>query len=171
MARLKVLTYPDPFLKTHAEEVTLFDDELLKLLQDMAETMYEAPGIGLAATQVGSSKNLFVMDIHYHKDDPSTQKNPLFIINPKIVQSQGDTIMEEGCLSVPEFQAEVKRALRVTLEYQNEKGEPQRMEAEGLEAVCIQHEMDHLKGILFIDYLSSLRRKMVQTRLKKLARV
>jgi len=170
MALLPVLTYPDPFLKRIAEDVTDFNDALVELLHDMAETMYEAPGIGLAATQVGSKLNAFVMDVNFNVDDPDSSINPIFLINPKIVEASGHTVMEEGCLSVPEYRAEVTRAMQIRVEYQNERGETQTLTTDGLEAVCVQHEMDHLKGILFIDHLTPLRRKMIQNRLKKHAR-
>jgi peptide deformylase len=170
MALLSVLTYPDPFLKTVAEPVTSFDDALIRLSADMIETMYDEPGIGLAATQVGSNHRLFVMDVGYQKDDPTYEKQPLVIINPQIVAESGEIVFEEGCLSVPNFRAEINRASHLVLTYQDLQGRHQELEADGLQAICIQHETDHLDGHLFIDHLPLLKRKMVQTRLKKLAR-
>ncbi len=170
MALLEVLTFPNPFLKTRCRPVEQFNESLLQLAQDMADTMYDAPGIGLAATQVGSDLRFFIMDIQYDKEEPESKKKPLFFANPQIIETKGEIMMEEGCLSIPEFKAEVKRSDWVKVQYQDAKGNPQVLEASGLTAVCIQHELDHLNGVLFIDYLSPLRRKMIQTRLKKLAR-
>jgi peptide deformylase len=170
MAILPVLTYPDPFLKTVAAPVTVFDEALDRLSADMIETMYDEPGIGLAATQVGSGRRLFVMDVGYQKDDPAAEKRPLVVINPQINSKSGESTMEEGCLSVPDFRAEITRAARLCLHYQDLQGAHRELEAEGLQAICIQHEVDHLDGRLFIDHLPPLKRKMVQTRLKKLAR-
>lgn len=171
MASLKVLRYPDPFLKTVAKPVTSFDDSLKKLVENMFETMYEEHGIGLAATQVGEDKQLFVMDTDYTQETPKEERTPIAIINPKFVVKEGETCTEEGCLSVPEFRAEVKRHSKITLQYQDVEGETHTMEATELPAICIQHEFDHLQGKLFIDYLPRLKRSMIQTKLKKLARL
>lgn len=167
MALLKILTFPDPFLKTVARPVTEFDDQLKKLVQDMAETMYDEPGVGLAATQVGEDKQLFVMDVFYNKEDPESVKQPVAVINPEVVESDGESFAEEGCLSVPGFRAEVKRAASVRLRFQDLDQETHELNAEGLLAICIQHEFDHLKGKLFIDRLPPLKRRMVQNKLKK----
>ncbi|MDX2469577.1 MAG: peptide deformylase [SAR324 cluster bacterium] len=168
MALLQVLSYPDPFLKNIATPVDCFDEELKSFLKDMADTMYDSVGIGLAAIQVGSIKRMFVMDLGFDGDDDTT-KDPLFLINPVIIEKEGEQIMEEGCLSVPDYRADVVRAREITLEYQDETGAKKKIQATGLTSVCIQHELDHLDGVLFIDHLSPLRRKMIQKKLKKLA--
>ncbi|OGG99247.1 MAG: peptide deformylase [Candidatus Lambdaproteobacteria bacterium RIFOXYD1_FULL_56_27] len=169
MEKLKILTYPDPFLKQKAQQVTKFDDSLKELAQAMAAAMYDNTGIGLAAPQVGHGLRLFVADVDFHGED-SGPKNPIAYCNPVIKNGQGRGMNEEGCLSVPEYRAEVERFERLTLEYQDLDGNQHSLEAEGLLAICIQHETDHLEGKLFIDYLPPLKRKMVQNRLKKLAR-
>ncbi len=159
MALLDILTLPDPKLKTKAQAVTVFDEQLSQLCDDMLETMYDAPGIGLAATQVDVHKKVVVMDVSEDSNEP------MVFINPEITASVGEQKYEEGCLSVPGIYAKVKRAEQVTLAYQNVKGQVQELSAEGLLAVCIQHELDHLDGIVFLDHLSTLKRKMA---LKKL---
>ena len=161
MTQLNILTIPDKRLKTVAKEVTRFDDALEKFVMDMLETMYQAPGIGLAATQVDVHKQIVVIDISEDKDQP------LVLINPKIIKKQGKQILEEGCLSVPGIYAKVKRAEFIEVEAQNLKGEVINFEAEELPAVCIQHEVDHLKGIIFLDHLSPLKRKMALKKLEK----
>lgn len=167
MALLKILTYPDPFLKKVAKPITIFDAALETLVQDMVETMYDEPGIGLAATQVGEDKRLFVMDVFFNKEDPESQKQPVTVINPKITEGSGESLIEEGCLSVPEVRAEIKRYAAVNLHFQDLKQEVHELKAEGMLAICIQHELDHLNGKLFIDYLPPLKRRMIQNRLKK----
>ena len=169
MAVLKVLTYPDPFLKHKATDVTNFDEALKKLAADMADTMYDESGLGLAAPQVGQGMRLFVADLKYVSDDKEAPRNPVAYINPVIKSGEGEQRLEEGCLSVPDYRAEIKRFNKVVVSYQDLDGQPQEVEAEGLFAVCLQHEMDHLNGKLFIDYLPSLKKKMVQKKLKKLA--
>ena len=170
MSSIPVLTFPDPFLKKQAKPVTEFGASLKKLADDMAEAMYENAGIGLAAPQVGEGLRMFVADLSYCGPDSETDKNPVAYCNPVIKDGKGKIVLEEGCLSVPEFRAEVERFEEITLEYQDLNGNPHSIHAEGLFAVCIQHEADHLIGKLFIDYLPSLRRKMIEKRLKKLAR-
>ena len=167
MALLKILTFPDPFLKKIAESVTVFDDQLKDLIRDMAETMYDEPGIGLAATQVGENKRLFVMDVYYDKEDPESKKQPVAVINPEIIEKSGESCIEEGCLSVPDFRADVKRSAELVLRFQDLQEETHEIQAEGLLAICIQHEFDHLNGKLFIDHLPPLKRRMVQNKLKK----
>lgn len=167
MATYKVLTFPHPFLKTVAKPVISFDDKLKTIVADMSETMYESAGIGLAAVQVGLDKRLFVMDVNYTSETPESERNPIPIINPQLLEKEQEQTMEEGCLSVPEFRAEVKRYGKIKLGYQDLNGEKQEMDAEGLLAVCIQHEMDHLDGKLFIDYLPPLQRTMIKKKLKK----
>ncbi|HOP22349.1 MAG TPA: peptide deformylase [Gammaproteobacteria bacterium] len=161
MAILDILTLPDKRLKTIAEPVTVFDGELKKLTSDMLETMYDAPGVGLAATQVNVHKQVVVIDVSEEKDQP------LCLINPKIISKEGVQTYEEGCLSVPNIYAKVKRAGKVEIEAQDVNGEKFCIEAEELLAVCIQHELDHLKGIVFLDHLSPLKRKMALKKLEK----
>ncbi len=164
----KVLTFPDPFLKKVAKPVTVFDDDLKKISEIMISTMYENSGIGLAATQVGVDKRLFVMDINFSKDLPESERTPVVVVNPEISEKTDKQVSEEGCLSVPEFRAEITRFERIKLRYQNLEGEVREDRANGLLAVCIQHETDHLDGKLFIDYLQPLQRSIVKKKLKKL---
>ena len=161
MTQLSILTIPDKRLKTVAKKVTQFDDALEKFVNDMLETMYLAPGIGLAATQVNEHQQIVVIDISEDKNQP------LVLINPKIVKKEGKQIHEEGCLSVPGIYAKVKRASYIEVQAQDIKGESIQFEAEELLAVCIQHELDHLKGIVFLDHLSPLKRKMALKKLEK----
>jgi len=162
MALLNILQFPDPRLRTKARPVEVFDENLKKLVKDMFETMYEAPGIGLAATQVDVHKRLLVMDVSEDKDQP------LVLINPEILQAEGEEKMDEGCLSVPGYYETVSRAEKVTVRAQDENGKEFQIEADGLEAVCIQHEMDHLEGKLFVDYISGLKRDRIRKKLEKL---
>jgi len=161
MSKLNILEFPDPRLTTVAKEVADFDDELKKLVADMTETMYSARGIGLAATQVNVHKRLLVLDVSEKQDQPRVY------INPQIVDSSGEQVYEEGCLSVPGIYADVKRAEKVTVKAQNLDGTTFEEQLEGLHAVCVQHEMDHLIGRLFVDYLSPLKRNMVRKKLEK----
>jgi len=170
MTVLKVLTYPDPFLKTVVQPVVEFDQQLEKIADDMAETMYESNGIGLAATQVGIDKRLVVIDVSYKKNDEDDyEKNPLIMINPVIIEKIDHLFFEEGCLSVPDYRAEVERYEKVKVQYNQLDGEEITIETDGLFAICVQHELDHLNGILFIDKLPLLKRKMIQKKLKKQA--
>ena len=169
MALLTVHTYPDPALKRKAAIVTVFDRDLAKIANSMLETMYKEQGIGLASVQVGVLKQLVVIDLKSGEEDTSLRE-PRIFVNPRITKLSGETVTEEGCLSVIEFRAEVKRAEHVSLEYQDLKGKPQQLDADGLLAVCLQHELDHLQGILFIDHLPLLKQKMVKKRLAKQAR-
>jgi len=161
MALLNILEYPDPRLRTRAQPVETVDDALRQLIDDMLETMYAAPGIGLAATQVDVHKRLLVADV---SEDHSA---PVVLINPKIVEEDGKQKAEEGCLSVPGIYEKVDRAEHIVVEALNRDGETFRMEADGLLAVCIQHEMDHLDGKLFVDYLSELKRQRMRKKLEK----
>lgn len=170
MALLQIHTFPDPILKQVAKPVEVFDAALRKTADDMLETMYVSNGIGLAAIQVAILKRLVVVDLMSGSEDES-ERDPHVFVNPTIVEQSGETLSEEGCLSVVEFRAEVKRAERITLEYQDVTGQPHTLEAEGLMAVCIQHELDHLRGVLFIDHLPPLKQKMVKRRLAKQARL
>jgi peptide deformylase len=164
MALLPILEYPDPRLKRIAAPVTVFDAALKKLTEDMAATMYEAPGIGLAATQVDVHKRVIVIDVSSDKSDLKV------IINPEIVAASGEIVGEEGCLSVPEYYDNVRRAANVTLTAQDATGASYTLEADGLLAVCIQHEMDHLQGKVFVEHLSQLKQIRVKTKMKKRAR-
>ena len=159
-----ILTAPDPRLRQISQPVDKVDDDLRALMDDMLETMYDAPGIGLAAIQVGVPKRVIVMDIAPDGEPPE----PRYFVNPEILNPSSEmSTYEEGCLSVPEFSDDVDRPARCTVKYLDYHGEPQTLEAEGLLATCIQHEMDHLEGILFIDHLSRLKRDRVLRRLKK----
>ena len=165
MAILPILVAPNPVLKKKCAPVDDVDDGIRKLLDDMLETMYDAPGIGLAAPQVGVSKRILVVDCA-RQGDPA---QPMKIINPKIVEASEELASyEEGCLSFPEQYADVERPARVTVEYLDENGAKKRLEADGLLATCIQHEMDHLEGIVFVDHLSSLKRGMIMRKLQKM---
>lgn len=165
MAVLNILEFPDPRLTTVASDVESFDDELKKLVEDMIETMYTANGIGLAATQVNVHKRLLVLDVSENQD------NPLVYVNPEIVSRHGEQVHEEGCLSVPGIYASVKRAENITVRARKPDGETFEESLEGLHAVCVQHEMDHLIGRLFVDYLSPLKRNMVRKKLEKQRKV
>jgi peptide deformylase len=165
MALREILTVPDPLLKQRSQPVDQVDDELRRLMDDMLETMYAAPGIGLAAIQVGVAKRVIVMDLSREGEE----KEPRYFVNPEIVWRSDETVPhEEGCLSVPEVYDEVERPARVQLTYLNYDGEPVEEVADGLFAVCIQHEMDHLEGVLFIDHLSRLKRDRAVQKVKKL---
>jgi peptide deformylase len=164
MESLKILTYPDKFLSEPTKPVENIDEKIQNLIKDMASIMYQAPGIGLAAIQVGINKSLLIYDISPRDEKRSLQ----VLINPRIVESEGTTISEdEGCLSFPDFRANVKRAACVLVEGFDNEEKPLRIEAEGLLAVVLQHEIDHLNGILFIDRISSLKREMYKRRVKK----
>jgi len=161
MARLNILEYPDPRLRTKAKPVEVFDAALASLAKDMLETMYEAPGVGLAATQVDVHKRLIVMDVSEGK------KNPQVFCNPEILTREGVGITEEGCLSVPGIFDEVKRAATIRARAQDVTGKFFEVDLDGLAAVCLQHEMDHLEGKLFVDYLSDLKRERIRKKLDK----
>jgi peptide deformylase len=161
MARLQILEYPDPRLRTRAKPVEVFDAALATLVQDMFETMYLAPGVGLAATQVDVHKRLIVMDVSEGKDKPQV------FCNPEILAQEGVGITEEGCLSVPGIFDEVKRAATVRARAQDATGKVFEIDLEGLAAVCLQHEMDHLEGKLFVDYLSDIKRERIRKKLDK----
>jgi len=159
----KILTEPDPFLRQKSSEVEQVTDETRKLMDDMLETMYDAPGIGLAAIQIGVPKRVIVIDLS--RDE---KKNPLYFVNPKIIKkSDTDSTYEEGCLSVPGQFAEVDRPDKCHVSFLDYNGKKQELKAEGLLATCIQHEMDHLEGILFIDYLSKLKKNLIVKKLSK----
>lgn len=161
MKQLEILEFPDPRLRRRAEPVAQVDDELRETIDAMFETMYAAPGIGLAATQVNVTRRFMVIDVSENKDEQ------LVFINPEIVWSDGHQIMEEGCLSVPGIFAEVERAERIRVKAMDRDGEAFEMDADGLLATCIQHEIDHLDGKLFVDYLTPLKRQKVKRLLEK----
>jgi len=167
MAIREILTVPNPVLKQVSQPVAAVDGELRALMDDMLETMYDAPGIGLAAIQIGVPKRVIVMDLA-REEEP---KAPRYFVNPEILWSSEEMQgYEEGCLSVPEYYDEVQRPSKVRLRYLNYQGDTVEEEAEGLYAVCIQHEMDHLDGILFIDHLSRLKREQAVKKVKKLVK-
>ena len=161
MPLLPILRYPDPRLHKVAAEVNQVDDNIRKLIKDMAQTMYAAPGIGLAAPQVDVHKRIIVMDI------TETHDQLRVFINPRLLEASGEAECEEGCLSVPGIYEKVRRAERVTVTALDQRGEPFTLEAEGLLAVCIQHEMDHLEGKVFVEYLSRLKQQRILGKLKK----
>jgi len=161
MARLNILRYPDARLHRVATPVTVFDDSLKKLVLDMAETMYAAPGIGLAAIQVDVPKQVIVVDVSERRD------SLVVLVNPEIVEANGVSDIEEGCLSVPGIYELVERAERVKVRAHDQNGNPFTLEAQGLLAVCIQHEMDHLKGKVFVEYLSQLKQQRIRAKLAK----
>jgi peptide deformylase len=164
MALLPILEFPDPRLRTKAvpvEAARVTTPEFQRLLDDMFETMYDAPGIGLAASQVDVHQRFMVIDISEEKNQPQV------FINPEIVDKVGEQVYQEGCLSVPGIFADVARADAITVRFLDRQGQPQELHADGLLAVCIQHEMDHLEGKLFVDYLSPLKREMVRKKLAK----
>ncbi len=164
MAKLNILRFPDARLRTKAKPVAKVTDKTRKFLDDMLETMYDAPGIGLAATQVNVHKQIVVIDVSEEKDEPYC------FINPVITKAEGEEICEEGCLSVPEYYAEVERAETITVVALDRDGKEFKLDADGLLAVCIQHELDHLKGKLFVDYLSPLKQKRLRKKFEKLAK-
>jgi peptide deformylase len=163
-----ILTAPDPRLKAVSAMVARVDDEARKLIDDMIESMYAADGIGLAAIQVGVPRRVIVMDL----DQKDGKRNPRIFVNPKILWASEDVAtFEEGCLSVPEIWEDVERPARIRAEYLDRDGAPQSLEAEGLLATCLQHEMDHLEGVLFIDHLSKLKRSIALRKLQKAKRL
>ena len=164
MARLKIVTWPDPVLTTPADPVTKFDAELKKLVDDMFETMYAAPGVGLAATQVGIAKRLFVMDCSAGKD-PSSR---YFMANPQIIVKEGKQDGDEGCLSIPGIYSKVQRSVRVIARGHDIHGKELEIDGVELEARCLLHETDHCDGILYVNRISPLKRELVQRKIKKL---
>ena len=164
MAKLPIITYPDPRLRKKGAPVEIFDEEIIRIKDDMLETMYDANGIGLSATQVDIQKLILVADTSQHRD------KPMCLVNPKIVETGGQEVMNEGCLSIPGIFADVQRAEHIVVEAQDELGKAIRIETEGVLAVCIQHEMDHLQGKLFVDYLSAEKRRQVLEQVKEIKR-
>lgn len=168
MAILEILKYPDPFLKTKASEVKSVDPSVKTLIAEMIETMYHAKGIGLAAVQVGVDKRIIVLDVpDENVEERQKGKNLVALVNPRIIKTGGETKYEEGCLSVPGITADVVRASEVTVSALDREGMPVEIEASGLFAIALQHEIDHLDGVLFIDRLSRLKREIVKRKLKK----
>lgn len=165
MAQLEILHYPDPRLRTQARAVENVDDEVRQLVDDMFETMYAAPGIGLAATQVNVHRQVIVIDVSEEKNQP------LCLINAEIVEREGEEESEEGCLSVPDIYDRVRRAERVKVKALDRDGDAFTLEAAGLLAVCIQHEIDHLQGNLFVDYLSPLKQQRLRKKIEKARRL
>ncbi len=165
MPILEILHYPDPRLRNRANPVEEFSPELEEFVDSMLETMYHSSGIGLAATQVGVSQRLVVIDVS------ETRDQPLVLVNPEILEQAGEEVSEEGCLSVPSVYEKVTRAERIKIKAQDKSGEIIELEADGVLAVCIQHEIDHLNGKLFIDYLSGLKRQRIRKKMEKEARL
>jgi len=161
MAKLKILEFPDPRLRKKALPIEHVDDAHRRLIDDMFETMYAAPGIGLAATQVDVHRRLLVADVSQEKDAP------LVLINPEIIERDGSEVTEEGCLSVPGYYEDVERAEHIRVVFLDRDGAQQELECAGLLAVCVQHEIDHLDGKLFVDYLSEVKRQRIRKRLQK----
>ena len=168
MSKLDILTYPDKFLSQPVKPLENIDGKVQQMIDDMAATMYEAPGVGRAAIQVGWDRSLLIYDISSRDENHSLH----VLINPQIVTQEGEIVSEnEGCLSVPDFRADVKRAANITVEGHDREGNPIRMDAEGLLAIVLQHEIDHLNGTLFIEHISSLKRQMYKRRMKKQLKV
>jgi peptide deformylase len=167
-SNLEILVLPDPVLREKSAAVEHVDDDTRRFMDQMLKTMYEAPGIGLAAIQVGEPRRIITIDV----TPEGEPKSPLFLVNPEIVWSSEDerSTYEEGCLSIPDYYAEVERPAKVRVRYVDYDGKPQEMDAEGLLATCVQHEIDHLNGVLFIDYLSKLKRDLVVKKFTKAAR-
>jgi peptide deformylase len=161
MTKLVILEYPDPRLRTKATPVAVFDEALRRLVDDLFETMYGAKGVGLAASQVDVHKRLLVLDVSESRDQP------MVLINPQILSAEGRIPGEEGCLSLPGIYDKLERASRIRVRALDRDGKPFEIDAEGMLAVCIQHEMDHLDGKLFVDYLSELKRQLIRRRLQK----
>ena len=163
MTKRTIIIEPDPILRKKSDAIEKVDDELRKLMDEMLETMYEAPGIGLAAVQIGILKRLIVIDISKEE-----KKNPIFLINPEIItKSKNKSVYEEGCLSLPGQFAEIERPAECLIKYLDYQGKQKELKATGLMATCVQHEIDHLNGVLFIDYLSKLKKDMIIKKLKK----
>ena len=173
MSVMQVFKFPHPILKKQAKPVTEFDRDLRELADNMLETMYQEGGIGLAAVQVGQLRRLVVVDLengHVDEEGNPTPRQPHVYVNPRVLEAEGEVVTEEGCLSVVDFTAEVKRAGSIVLEYETLVGETRQESLEELAAVCLQHEIDHLDGKLFIDRLPPMKRQLVKKRLAKLAR-
>ncbi len=164
MSIQKIVQYPDPVLRQKTEKITAFDEDLAKLADDMAETMYDAPGVGLAAPQIGESIKLIVVDTTVNKGG---ERQYMALVNPEITAHEGTQIDEEGCLSIPDLTSTVQRFQKITVSYQNLQGQPRELTTENRFAVVLQHEIDHLNGILFLDHLSPLKRALYKKKVKK----
>lgn len=162
---LEILKYPDKRLRNQCEQVTKFDSEFQSEIEQMFETMYAAPGIGLAAIQVGIFKRFFIMDVGINEGEV-IKRNPMVIVNPVILSKEGEIVWEEGCLSCPDLIVPMTRAQKVELEYQDRNGKKEKLTAEDLMAVCIQHEIDHLDGVLIVDQISRLKQDLYKKKLK-----
>ncbi len=170
MTKLDIITLPDRKLRMKSVDVERVDDDLRRFMDDMLETMYEAPGIGLAAIQVGIARRVAVVDVA-RREDESAEPNPIFLINPQILTSSDErSLHEEGCLSIPEYYADVERPAAVRIAFLDRNGKPHELEANGILATCLQHEIDHLDGLLFVDHISSLKRGMILRKLAKAKR-
>lgn len=170
----QILIYPHPAIDKTGDEITEFNDEIKTLAQDMLTTMYDAPGIGLAAQQIGINKRIFVLDVNYDRKSEEDEEtvdldnlNPVVFINPIIKEKTGDTTYQEGCLSLPGIFEDIKRAEKVVVEFYDLEGEKQEMEADGLLSICIQHENDHLNGVTFLNYLSQFKKNFYKQQLIK----
>lgn len=171
MSPLIILKFPNPVLKKRSQPVTQFGEELKNLAGAMLDAMYKKGGIGLAGPQVGQLRRLIVVDVRDGGGEKEEEKrNPMVLVNPVILKKSGEIVTEEGCLSVVDYTAEIKRARWIVVEYNSPRGETEREELEGIKAVCVQHEIDHLEGKLFIDRLPLLKRQLVRKRLAKLSR-
>jgi peptide deformylase len=171
VSKRDIITLPDRLLRTTSAPVERIDDDLRRFLDDMLETMYDAPGIGLAAVQVGVPRRIVTVDVA-KREDEDAPPNPMFFINPEILWSSDERhTHEEGCLSIPDYYAEVERPASIRIRYLDRDGKPQEMSADSILAVCLQHEIDHLNGTLFIDHLSKLKRDMVIKRFAKQAKL
>lgn len=171
MAKLDIITIPDRKLRLTSAPVERVDDDLRRFMDSMLETMYAAPGIGLAAVQVGEPRRLVTIDVAQREDD-TAERDPLFLVNPQILWTSDErAVAEEGCLSIPDYFAEVERPAKVRVAYLDRDGRPQEIEADGVLAVCLQHEIDHLDGRLFLDHLSRLKRDMVIKKFTKQAKL
>ena len=172
MALQKIVLYPDPRLREKAKEVTKVDDRVRKILDDMAETMYAAPGIGLAGPQIGVIERLVVIDLGEREEgedgEPAAKAHLYKLVNPHVIAKAGSTEWEEGCLSIPDVKEKVKRSNELTVSALDEQGKEITIKAKGLLAVCLQHEIDHLDGVLFIDRLSRLRKELIRSKLDRL---
>lgn len=163
MSIKKICKYPDPVLRKNAEKIEVFDEALQALSEDMADTMYDAPGIGLAAPQIGESIRIIVVDISKKEEE----QKYMTLVNPEIIENEGEQVDEEGCLSVPELTSKVKRFKKIRVRYQDLSGKEFELETENRFAVVLQHEIDHLNGTLFLDHLSSLKRNLYKKKVKK----
>jgi len=170
MALREVLKFPDKRLRGVSAPITEITDEIRTLASDMCEVMYDEPGIGLAAPQVGESIRLIVVDTEWNSEEEDSHRNPIILVNPEIYEKEGELIWNEGCLSVPDFEADVERAAKVRLRATDLDGKDIDISAEELQAVCFQHEIDHLDGVLFIDHISRLKRSMYVKRRQKQVR-